>query len=163
MYGTDGGGSLFNLLIHLLFPVICTWFFLNFILFLNFTILYWFCQISKWIRHRHTCVPHPEPSSLLPPHTLPLGHPSSPAPSIQYRVSNLDWRLVPYMILYVFQCHSPKSSHALPLPQSPKDCSIHQCLLLSRTQGYCYHLSKFHIYALVYCIGVFLSGLLHSV
>ena len=36
-------------------------------------------------------------------------------------------------------------------------------LLLSRTQGYHYHLSKFHIYALVYCIGVFLSGLLHSV
>jgi len=36
-------------------------------------------------------------------------------------------------------------------------------LLLSRTQGYCYHLSKFHIYALVYCIGVFLSGLLHAV
>ena len=36
-------------------------------------------------------------------------------------------------------------------------------LLLSRTQGYCYHLSKFHICALVYCIGVFLSGLLHSV
>ena len=26
-------------------------------------------------------------------------------------------------------------------------------LLLSRTQDYCYHLSKFHIYALVYCIG----------
>ena len=36
-------------------------------------------------------------------------------------------------------------------------------LLLSRIQGCCYHLSKFHIYALVYCIGVFLSGLLHSV
>ena len=36
-------------------------------------------------------------------------------------------------------------------------------LLLSHKQGYCYHLSKFHIYALVYCIGVFLSGLLHSV
>jgi len=29
---------------------------------------------------------------------------------------------------------------------------------LSRIQGYHYHLSKFHIYALVYCIGVFLSG-----
>jgi len=28
-------------------------------------------------------------------------------------------------------------------------------LLLSRTQGYCCHLSKFHIYALVYSIGVF--------
>ena len=35
-------------------------FFLNFILFLNFTILYWFCQILKWIRHTYTCVPHPE-------------------------------------------------------------------------------------------------------
>ena len=35
-------------------------------------------------------------------------------------------------------------------------------LLLSHKQG-CYYLSKFYIYALVYCIGVFLSGLLHSV
>ena len=105
-----------------------SFFFFNFILFLNFTILYWFCQTSKWIHHRYTCVHHPEPSSLLPPHTIPLGHPSAPAPSIQCHASNLDWRLIPYMILYVFQCHSPKSSHPLPLPQSPKDCSIHQCL-----------------------------------
>ena len=66
----------------------------------------------------------PEPSSLFPPHTIPLGHPSAPAPSIQYCASNLDWRLVSYMISYMFQCHSPKSSHPLPLPQSPKDCSI---------------------------------------
>ena len=102
-------------------------FFFNFILF-NFTILYWFCHISKWICHRYTCVPHPEPSSLFPPRTIPLGHPSAPAPGIQYRASNLDWRLISYMILYKFQCHSPKSSHPLPLPQSPKDCSIHQCL-----------------------------------
>ena len=28
---------------------------------------------------------------------------------------------------------------------------------------YCYHLSEFHIYALVYCIYVFPSGLLHSI
>ena len=60
------------------------------ILFLNFTILYWFCHISKWIHHRHTCVPHPEPSSLLPPHTIPLGRPSAPAWSSQYHASNLD-------------------------------------------------------------------------
>jgi len=70
-------------------------------LFFNFTILYWFCRISKWIHHRYTCVPHPEPSSLLPPRTIPLGHPSAPAPSIQYRASNLDWQLVSYMILYI--------------------------------------------------------------
>ena len=36
-------------------------------------------------------------------------------------------------------------------------------LLLSHIQGYRYHLSKFHIYVLVYCIGIFLSGLLHFV
>ena len=35
-------------------------------------------------------------------------------------------------------------------------------LLLSRIQGYHYHLSKFHIYVLVYCFGVFLSGLLYT-
>ena len=94
----------------------------------NFTILYWFCHISKWIHHRHTCVPHPELSSLPTPHTILLGHPIAPAPSIQYRAWNLDWWLVLYMILYIFKCHSSKSSHPLPLPQSPKECSIHQCL-----------------------------------
>ena len=51
-----------------------------------------------------------------------------PQASSIMHASNLDWRLVSYMILYIFQCHSPKSSHPLPLPQSPKDCSIHQCL-----------------------------------
>ena len=66
--------------------------------------------------------------SLLPPHTIPLGHLSAPASSIQYHASNLDWRFISYMILYMFRCHSPKSSHPLPLPKSPKDCSIHQCL-----------------------------------
>ena len=83
--------------------------------------MYWFCHISKWIHHRYTCAPHPEPSSLLPPHTIPLRHPSVPVPSIQYHASNLDWWLISYMILYIFQCHSPKSSHPLPLPQSPSE------------------------------------------
>ena len=92
-----------------------------------FTILYWFCHTSTWIRHRCTCVPNPEPPSHVPPHTIPLGHPSVPAPSFLYPASNLDWWFVSYMILYMFQCHSPKSS-PLPLPQSPKDCSIHLCL-----------------------------------
>jgi len=57
----------------------------------------------------YTCSPS-WPSSLLPPHTIPLGRPSAPAPSIQYPASNLDWRLISYTILYIFQCHSPKSS-----------------------------------------------------
>ena len=118
-----------------------------------FTILYWFCHTLTWILHWWTYVPHPEPPSHLPPHTIPLGHPSAPALSILYHTSNLDWRFVSHTILYIFQCHSPKSSHLRPLSQSPKDCSIHLCHLLSRIQGYRYHLSKFHIYALEYCIG----------
>ena len=93
-----------------------------------FTILYWFCHTSTWIHHGCTHVPHSEHPSHLPPHTIPLGHPSAPAPSILYPASNLDWRFISYMILYMFQCHSPKSFHPLPLPQSPKDCSIHLCL-----------------------------------
>ena len=95
-------------LIHWLSILALNWdffFFFNFILFLNFTILYWFCQILKWIRHRYTCVPHPEPSFLLPPHTIPLGRPSAPAPSIQYRALNLDWRLN-WISYRDFQSHS---------------------------------------------------------
>ena len=97
------------------------------------TILDWFCHTSTWICYRCTCVPHPETPSHLPPRTIPLGHPSAPAPSILYPASNLDWRFVSYMILYIFQCHSPKSSHPRPPPQSPKDCSIHLCLFCCLT------------------------------
>ena len=39
----------------------------------------------------------------LPSPPLPLGRPSAPAPSIQYHASNLDWRLVSYIILSMFQ------------------------------------------------------------
>ena len=35
-------------------------------------------------------------------------------------------------------------------------------LLLFCILGYLYHLSKFHIYVLVYCNGLYLSGLFHS-
>ena len=51
------------------------------------TILYWFCHTSTWICHRCARVPHPEPRSHIPPHTIPLGHPSAPAPSILYPAS----------------------------------------------------------------------------
>ena len=36
------------------------------------------------IRHKYARVPHPEPPSLFPPRTIPLGCLSAPAPSIQY-------------------------------------------------------------------------------
>ena len=31
-----------------------------------------------WISREFTCIPHPNPPSHLPPHPIPLGHPSAP-------------------------------------------------------------------------------------
>jgi len=138
-------------------------YFLNFILFLNFTILYWFCQISKWIRHRYTCVPHPEPSSSSLPipslWVIPVGIPKHP-------VSCIEPGLVSRFIYDIIRISMPFSQIIPPSPSPTESKRLFYTLvslLLSRIQGDCYHLSKFHIYTLVYCIGVFLSGLLHSV
>ena len=105
-----------------------SFFFFFFFLFIYFTILYWFCHTLTWICHGCTCVPHPEPLSHLPPHPIPLGHPSAPALGTLSHAYNLDWRFSSHIIIYMFQCHSLKSSHPRPLPQSPKDCSVHLCL-----------------------------------
>ena len=86
--------------------------------------------------------------SHLPSHTISLGHPSAPAPSILDPALNLDWRFISYTILYMFQCHSPKSSHPLPLPLSPKDCSIHLCLFCCLTKL----IFKWRIIALQYIV-----------
>jgi len=89
----------------------------------------WFCHTLTWICPGCTWVSLPEPPSHPPPPLiLPLGHPRAPALSIMYHASNLDWWFVSHMIIYMLQCHSPKSSHPHPLPQSPKDFSIHLCL-----------------------------------
>ena len=66
-------------------------------------------------------------TSEPPGKPIPLDHPSAPALSTLSHASNLDWQFISHMIMYMFQCHSPKSSHPRPLPQSPKDCSIHLC------------------------------------
>ena len=75
---------------------LCFFFFFNFILFLNFTILYWFFQILKWIRHRYTFVPHPEPFSLPIPSlwVVPVNQPQ--ASSIVHRT----WTGVSFHIWY---------------------------------------------------------------
>ena len=93
-----------------------------------FTILYWFCHTLTWIHHGCTCVPKHESPSHLPPHNISLGHPHVPAPSMLYPVSDIDWRFKSYMIVYMLECHSPKSSHPLPLPLSPKVRYTHLCL-----------------------------------
>ena len=40
-----------------------------------------FCHTLEWNSHGFTCVPHPDPPSHLPLHSLPLGFPSAPGPS----------------------------------------------------------------------------------
>ena len=103
--------------------------------------------------------------SHLPPHPIPQGHPSAPALSTLSHASNLDWPSISHMVIYMFQCYSLKSTPA-PLPSPTESKSLFftsVSLLLSCIQGHHYHLSKFHIYVLIYCIGVFLSDLLHSV
>ena len=96
------------------------------------------------------------PHHHLPPHPIAVGHPSAPALITLYHASNLDWRFVSHMIFYMFQCHSPISSHPRPLPSSKRLFNTSVSLLLSCIRGYCYLLPKFHIYVLVYCIDVFL-------
>jgi len=83
---------------------------LYFILF-YFTILYWFCHTSTWIRHGHTRVPHPEPPSHLPPHTIPPDHPSAPAPSILYRT----WAGDSFLIYYTCFSAIPQNHPTLSL------------------------------------------------
>ena len=122
----------------------------------NFTILYWFCHISTWIRHRYTHVPYPEPSSSG----------SSQCTSPKHPVSCNEPGLATRFIYDIIHVSMPFSQIIPPAPSPTESKRLFYTsvsLLLSRTQGYCYHLSKFHIHALVYCIGVFLSGLLHSV
>ena len=93
-----------------------------------FIILYWFCHTLTWIHHGCTCVPKHEPPSDLPPHNISLGHHRAPAPSMLYPASDIDWQFDSYMVVYMLQCHSPKSSHPLPLSLSPKARYTHLCL-----------------------------------
>ena len=111
----------------------------------------------------YTCVPHPEPH--LPP-PFPY-HPSgsfqctSPKLPVSCNEPGLAIHFL-YDIIHVLMpfsqiIHPPSPTESIRLFYTSVS------LLLSRIQGCHYHLSKFHIFALVYCIGVFLSGLLHSV
>ena len=139
--------------------------FFSYLTLFYFTILCWFCHTLTWIRHGCTWVLSPGSPSHLPPH---ITSGSSQCTSPKHPVSCTKPRLVirfwhdsihvsmPFsQIIPPSPCPSPSES------KSPFYTSV--SLLLSRIQGHHYHLSKFRIYVSVYCIGVFLSGLLHSV
>ena len=107
----------------------------------------------------HSWTPLPPPS---------LYHPSglSQCTSPKHPVSCIEPRLVVLFLYDIIHISMPFSQIIPPSPSPTESKSLFYTslsLLLSHIKGYPYHLSKFHIYVLVYCIGVFLSGLLHSV
>ena len=95
-------------------------------------------------------------------------HPSgsSQCTSPKHPVSYIELGLAIRFIYDIIHASMP-FSQIIPPSSSPTESKrlfyTSVSLLLSRIQGYHYPLSKLHIYTLAYCIGVFLSGLLHSV
>ena len=104
--------------------------------------------------------------ALLPPPSPYPPSGSSQCTSPKHPVSCIEPGLATRFIHDIIHVSMPFSQISPPSPSPTESIRLiytSVSLLLSRIQGYCYHLSKFHIYVLVYCIGVFLSGLLHSV
>ena len=146
----------------------------HFFYFLSFIFISWrlitlqycsgFCHTLTRISHGFTCIPHPDPPSHLPLHSIPLGLPSAPALSTCLICIQLGlvicFTLDNIYVSVLFSRNIPTS----PSPTESKSLfytSVSHFLIC--ISGYHYHLSKFHIYVLVYCIGVYLYGLLHSV
>ena len=93
----------------------------------------------------------------LPLSSLPVpSSGSSQCASPKHPVSCIKPGLVIHFIYDIIHVSMP-FSQIIPTSPSPTESKrlFHTSvsLLLSRLQGYCYHLSKFHIYVLVYCIG----------
>ena len=102
-------------------------------------------------------------------HVLPILNPlpppspyhpsaSSQCPSSKHPVSSLKPGLVIHFLYDIIHV-SMSFSQIIPPSPSPTESKrlfyTSMSLLLSRKRGYHYHLFKFHIYTLLYCIGVF--------
>ena len=143
------------LISFILFIIIIFFFFLlcNIVLVLPYINMH-----PPWV---YTCFPSwtplPPPSSYHPSGSSQCTSPKLPVSCIE---PGLVTRFL-YDTIHVLMLFS----QIIPTPSPTESKRLFYTsvsLFLSRIQG-CYHLSKFHIYVLVYCIGVFLSGLLHSV
>ena len=142
-------------------------------LFLCVSILFYFLTLQYCIgfatyQHESATSIHvfptlnPSPSSLSVPSFWVV-----PCTSQKNPVSCIELGLATRFIYDIIHVSMPFSKIIPPSPSPTESKRLFYTsvsLLLSRIQSYCYlNLSKFHIYVLVYCIGVFISGLLHSV
>ena len=125
-----------------------------------------FCHTLTWINHGFTCIPHPD----------------SPSRSSTSLSTRFLWVFPVHQARALVSCIQPglvicftlDNTHVsmlfsrnIPPSSSPTESKslfyTSVSLFLFCIQGYRYHLSKFHIYVLVYCNGLYLSGLLHFV
>ena len=127
-----------------------------------FTLLYLFFHALTYICHRCTQVPFPEPLPISQPipslWVVPVHQPQASSIMLQTWTGNSFH--IYYTCFNAILPYHPTLSLSL---RVQKTVYTSVSLLLFCIQGYRYHLSKFQIYALVSCIGVFLYGLLHSV
>ena len=151
--------------IYLFIYLFCWQFFFNF--YFYFILLYNTVLVLPYINMNpprvYTCS---QSWTLLPPPSPYHLSGSSQCTSPKHPVSCVEPRLVIHFLYDIIHVSMPFSQIIPPLPSPTESKRLFYTsvsLLLSLIQGYHYHLSKFHLYALVYCIGVFLSGLLHSV
>ena len=144
--------------------VFCVFIYLLLLLFfLLYNIVLVLPYINMNLPQVYTCspsrTPFPPPSPYHPSGSSQCTNPKHP-------VSCIEPGLVIHFLYDIIHVSMPFSQIFPPSPsptESKRLFYISLSFLLSCIQGYRYHLSKFHIYALVYCIGAFLSGLLHSV
>ena len=134
---------------------------LFFILFIYFSALQYCIGFAiHW--HESTTGVHAIPNINPPPTSLPI----TSLRGIQPQGSCIEPGLAIHFIYDIIHVSMPFPQITPPSPSPTESKRLFYTsvsLLLFHIQGYCYHHSKFHIYALVYYIGVFLSSLLHSV
>ena len=134
-------------------------FFLTFFFFKLYIIVLVLPNIKMNLPQVNMCSPSwtllPSPSPYHPSGSCQCTSPKHPVSCIEPGLATLFI----YDIIHV----SMPFSQVIPPSPSPTESKrlfyTSVSLLLSWIQGYCYHLSKFHIYALVYCFPFWLTSL----
>ena len=100
-----------------------------------FTILYWFCHTSTWIHHGYTRAPHPEPSSHLPPRTIPLEWHWNTAVTFDLLGGALQR---PIFLAFLWTLLRGEAGTCILLPGHPFTCRLN---VFGRGQWFCFQYS----------------------